>query len=548
MPDVFISYARSTEAPAHQVAEALRSLGYDVWRDEDLPAHRAFAEVIEERLKSAKAVVVIWSAEAAKSEWVQSEADRARADRKLVQLTVDGAALPMPFDRTQCADLADWSGDVTAAGWRKVVSSIAELVGERGSSAVPTPGVPPPLPGKPSIALLPFANLSGDPEQDYFADGMVEEIARVLSRFKSIFVIGGGSSLSFKGKGTTPQEAAQVLGVRYVLEGSVRKAGARVRIAVKLIDGTGGAQIWADRFEDTLDDVFALQDKVALNVASIIEPAVREAEIRRATARPTENMGSYDLCLRALSLYRTVAKADVLAALGLLDRAIALDPDYGIALSMAVICHGTIIVNGWTDDPGRHRSEARKRIQRAINVGGDDPDVLLNLATGILRTRGDLDTAVSLADRAMALNPGSAAVWLVSGTVRLFLGEPQLAYEHLQTGMRMDPLSPSQPLTLGWLGISRFAQERYREAIPLLKQAAQLRPEWPLPRVFLIACHGHLGETGAALETIAVFRTMTSIDVRDWAAPWPNRDQLKLLLDGFALAEKTCPPESPDHR
>jgi len=112
----------------------------------------------------------------------------------------------------------------------------------------------------------------------------------------------------------------------------------------------------------------------------------------------------------------------------------------------------------------------------------------------------------------------------------------------------MDPLSPSQPLTLGWLGISRFAQERYREAIPLLKQAAQLRPEWPLPRVFLIACHGHLGETGAALETIAVFRTMTSIDVRDWAAPWPNRDQLKLLLDGFALAEKTCPPESPDHR
>ncbi|HXV01919.1 MAG TPA: TIR domain-containing protein, partial [Caulobacteraceae bacterium] len=498
MSDVFISYARSTAARAQQVAEALRSMGYGVWWDGDLPAHRAYAEVIEERLKAAKAVVVIWSAEAAKSEWVQSEADRARADRKLVQLTVDRAALPMPFDRIQCADLADWSGDMEAPGWRKVISSITELVGE--PKPVPPAGVPPQLPGKPSIALLPFTNLSGDPEQDYFADGMVEEIARALSRFKSIFVIGGSSSLSFKGKGTTPQEAARLLGVRYVLEGSVRKAGARVRIAVKLIDGANGAQIWADRFEDTLDDVFALQDKVALSVAGVIEPAVREAEIRRASARPTENMGSYDLCLRAVSLLRTVAKADVLAALDLLTRAIALDPDYGFAMAVAMLCHGTIYVNGWSDNPERHLSEARKLSQRAIKVGGDDPDVLLNLATATLRIRGDLETAASLADRAMALNPGSAPVWLVNGIVRLFAGEPKTADEYFQTSLRMDPLSPDQPLTLGWLGLTRFAREQYREAVPLLKQAAQLRPEWPLPCVFLIGCYGHLGEMNAASE------------------------------------------------
>jgi adenylate cyclase len=181
--DVFISYARSTASQAKAVAEALRALGYDVWRDDELPAHRSYAEVIEERLQAAKAVVVVWSAEAVKSEWVQSEADQARAAHKLVQLTLDRAKLPMPFDRIQCADLAGWTGDPDAPDWRKVVASVGDLVGGDRSLA------PAAAPRKLSICVLPFANMSGDPEQEYFSDGISEDIITDLSKVSGLSVV-----------------------------------------------------------------------------------------------------------------------------------------------------------------------------------------------------------------------------------------------------------------------------------------------------------------------------------------------------------------------
>jgi adenylate cyclase len=221
MAQVFISYARSTEQQAKAAAAALRAHGFTVWLDADLPAHRTYTHVIEEELIAAKAALVIWSAEAVRSEWVLSEANRAREEHKLIQVTTDKTRLPMPFDQVQCADLADWSGEADAVGWRKIVDGIAALVGKPEPAAAPPTDAPLPLPSKPSIAVLPFANLSNDPEQEYFADGMVEEIVAALSRFRTIFVIGSGSSLSLKGKGLSPQEAARALGVRYLLEGSV---------------------------------------------------------------------------------------------------------------------------------------------------------------------------------------------------------------------------------------------------------------------------------------------------------------------------------------
>ena len=197
--------------------------------------------MIEERLEAAKAVVVIWSAEAARSEWVRSEADRARNEHKLVQLRIDAAVLPMPFDQIQCADLTSWRGEADAHEWRKVAASVADLVGAVAAGAQPAQ-YPPPLPAKPSIAVLPFANLSGDPDQDYFADGMVVEIVEALSRVKSVFVIAASSTLSLKGRSIGAQEAARLLGVAYVLDGTVRKAANRVRIGVQLIEAAGGAR------------------------------------------------------------------------------------------------------------------------------------------------------------------------------------------------------------------------------------------------------------------------------------------------------------------
>ena len=308
MSDIFISYARSNADVAHDVAEALRALGYSVWRDDELPAHRAYADVIEERLTASEAVVVVWSADAAKSEWVRSEADRARMDRKLVQLTVDGAPVPMPFDQIQCADLAGWSGDLEAPGWRKVVASVADLLGGGAAPAsaleAALAGPPPALPDKPSIAVMPFANLSNDPDQEYFADGMMDEIVTALTRNRALFVIASSSTLAFKGKTASAQDVGRQLGVRYLLEGSVRKSGDRVRIAMKLVDAGDGAQVWAERFDDTLADVFALQDRVALSVAGFVGPAITAVDERRGAGRPTESLGAYDLYLRAVPIWR----------------------------------------------------------------------------------------------------------------------------------------------------------------------------------------------------------------------------------------------------
>jgi adenylate cyclase len=230
MADVFISYARSTAAQAEQVADALRALGRRVWRDDEIPAHRAYADVIEERLSSAKAVVVIWSAEAAKSEWVRSEAERARADRKLVQLTVDNARLPMPFDQIECADLKDWSGGADTPGWRKVVGSIAALVDGAGVGRTSDSHAEPPTVRKLSICVLPFANMSGDPEQEYFSDGISEDIITDLSKVSALFVIARNTAFTLKGKSLEAPQVARQLNVSHILEGSVRKAGGRVRI------------------------------------------------------------------------------------------------------------------------------------------------------------------------------------------------------------------------------------------------------------------------------------------------------------------------------
>src|SRR5579863_4190462 len=252
MSDVFISYARSTEAQARQIGDALRALGYGVWRDDELPAHRAYSEVIEERLKAAKAVVVVWSAEAVKSEWVRSEADRARAEHKLVQLTVDGFPLPMPFDQIQCADLIGWNGDPGAAGWKKVADSLADLTRDAAPAPAGAQLKTAAAAHRASICVLPFANMSGEAEQEYFSDGISEDIITDLSKVSALSVVARNTAFTYKGKSVKVPEVARELGVSHVLEGSVRKAGGRVRITAQLIDGAAGDHVWAERYDRDL--------------------------------------------------------------------------------------------------------------------------------------------------------------------------------------------------------------------------------------------------------------------------------------------------------
>ena len=534
MSEIFISYARSTQAAALRFADALRAGGYAVWRDDELPPHRPYADVIEERLEAAKAVLVIWSADAVKSDWVRAEADVARTAGKLVQLSLDRAVPPMPFNQIQCDDLSGWNGDLAAPVWRKVEASLAHLV--RGDATVSSP--PAPLPpgrgGKPSIAILPFANLSGDPDQEYFADGMVEEIGAALGRFRSIFVVASGSSLSLKNRGVSPQEAARSLGVRFLLDGSVRRAGGRVRIAVKLLEGASGAHARAERFEDEGEDLFELQDRVASGVAGAIEPAVRESEIRRASQRPTED--AYDLYLRALPHYRTQAKAGNAETLRLLTRAIDLDPDYGAALALAGSAHSRNRSFGWTDAPEQDRQRAVEMARRALRAAGDDPEVQIRAAS-VLSQDADEDVT-HLFKRALALNPASSIAHIVAANYELTFGDPARAQDHIETSMRLDPLSSMRATQVGMLGAALFAQGKFAESVAALKQSGHLNPAIPQLYAQLASCYGHLGDLPAAKAALADLSLHTPLSIREMGEQMYRAPaQRALFLEGVAKIE-----------
>ena len=296
-----------------------------------------------------------------------------------------------------------------------------------------------PLPDKPSIAVLPFANMSGDPEQEYFVDGMVEEIITALSRIRWLFVIARNSSFTYKGQAVDVKQIGRELGVRYVLEGSVRKAGMQVRITWQLIDALTGTHLWAGRFDGSLEDIFELQDRVAVSVAGVIEPALQAAEMRRSIERPTPDLGAYDLHLRALAVFFPQTKERIFATLRLLEQAIAIDRHYGPALSWAAICHMQLVTNGWAEAPETSRRKAIDLARQALQVGENDPAILANAAFVLAQFGEDIGAMIGLVDRALALNPGYARGWFVSGLLRVFAGEHDLAIEHLEASLRLSP-------------------------------------------------------------------------------------------------------------
>ena len=539
MSDVFISYARATSGIAQRVADALRDLGFSVWRDDDLPAHRSYAEVIEERLNAARAVVVIWCADAARSEWVQSEADRARQDGKLVQMRIGDASLPMPFDRIQCADLTGWTGDASLHDWQKVVASVTELVGRETPAAGAAPSHAatelPALPAKPSIAVMPFANLSNDPEQAYFVEGMVEEIVGALSRFKTLFVVSAGSSMVSRGRELSPQEAAQRLGVNYLLEGSVRKAAGRARITVHVIDAKTGEEVWSDRLEDTLEDIFALQDRVAAQVAGVVETRIEDHDEARAERRPTTNLTAYEWYLRALPLFRTSRRAQMLESIAHLDRAIELDPNFTLAHAQSVVNHRQVVDHRWCDDIEAYRQRGLQLADHSLKLGWDDARCVATVAAGLPGLEGRSERALTLVDRALSLNSASSFVWLISGSVRLRIGEPELAAQHLETGMRLDPISSMNGFMRMYLASARFQQSRFDEALALYRTTT-LR--LPISYAILAALHGHRGEIDLARAALEEFHNVDAGTIEDAARVWfPRGEYRKLFTDGIALAE-----------
>ncbi|MEP6982524.1 MAG: TIR domain-containing protein [Sphingomicrobium sp.] len=346
MTDVFVSYARPDEPHANCVADALRSRGYRVWRDDELPAHRTYADVIEEHLKDAKAVVVLWSADAAKSQWVRAEADAARGLGTLIQVSVDGTIAPMPFNQTQCADLKNWNGELDHAGWRKLLSSVAALTGtaendeERKTARPSRRDV--------SVCVLPFANMSDETGQEYFSDGISEDITTDLSKVSALEVIARNTAFQFKGKSVDISAVAKKLGVSHVLEGSVRKAGGRVRITAQLIEGSSGGHIWAERYDRDITDIFAIQDEISKAIVAALKIKLLPDEKKAIEHRGTANVDAYNLYLMARQYWITGDFGDRRReekVIRICRRSIEIDPDYAqawalMALAQANLHHG----------------------------------------------------------------------------------------------------------------------------------------------------------------------------------------------------------------
>jgi adenylate cyclase len=410
-----------------------------------------------------------------------------------------------------------------------------------GVDATGTAAVQPatlPLPDKPSIAVLPFQNMSGDPEQEYFVDGMVEEIITALSRIRWLFVIARNSTFTYKGRPIEVKEIGRELGVRYILEGSVRKGGSRVRITAQLIDAETGAHLWADRFDGLIEDVFELQDKIALSVAGVIEPALQAAEMRRSAARPTTDLTAYDLYLRALAVFYPITKERVIEALRLFEEAIAIDPHYGPALSWAAMCHREIATSGWAEAPETSWRKGSALARQAVQAAENDPRVLVNAAL-VLAHFGDdigedIGAMIGLIDRALALNPSFARGWNVSGILRNIAGEHDLAIEHIGIALRLSPRERiGTPLVV--LGMAYFLKRQFDEAASKLLLAVQDNPGHPGTYRCLAACYAHTGRLDEAHEIVTRLRAITPIIVPS-DVPYRNPEYRELLLSGLRLA------------
>jgi TolB-like protein len=385
------------------------------------------------------------------------------------------------------------------------------------------------LPDKPSIAILPFTNLSSDPEQDYFADGMVEDIITALSRFKALFVIARNSSFTYKGRTVDVKQIGRELGVRYVLEGSVRKAASRVRITGQLVDTATGAHLWAERFDGGLGDIFDLQDQVTESVVGAIAPAVEKAEIERAKRKPTESLDAYALYLRGLArLYQFTDRQANEEALRFFNTAIELDPDFASAYGRAAFCHAYAKTNGWISSTANEIAEVARLAQRAVELGKDDAIVLTASAWALAYVVHDLEAGASLIDRALVLNSNLAEAWFRGGWMKNWLSEPEPAIERFARAMRLSPLDPLAAGMRGGTAYAHFHLGHYDEAASWAAMALQDRPDHQPGLRIAAASNAMAGRPEQAHRAVARLRQLN---------PALRVSTLKIVLGPYRRAE-----------
>ncbi len=401
MADVFISYARPDESHAERVAETLRAAGFHVWRDDELPANRPYAEVIEERLTSASCVIVLWSAEAARSQWVRAEADIARAAGTLVQATLDGTIPPLPFNQIQCADLFGWTGDVSWPGWSKVESSISSLAGAGSAADEPSPEPA----RRAAVCVLPFLNMSGDAEQEYFSDGISEDIIIDLSKVSALSVVARNMAFSFKGKPVDAVALTRQLNITHVLQGSVRKAGQRVRITAQLVDGKTGDPVWGDRYDRDLTDIFAIQDEISKAIVGALKLKLLPQEKKAIEQRGTTNTDAYNLYLMARQHWISGNDGDSRrdeVVVRICRQVVALDPNYARAWALMALAQAELRFRHDRPD-----EDALGSAERALALDPDLPEAHCIKARYLADEEGKPEDAIRQIEIALRLGPDS---------------------------------------------------------------------------------------------------------------------------------------------
>jgi adenylate cyclase len=395
------------------------------------------------------------------------------------------------------------------------------------------------LPDKPSIAVLPFENMSGDPEQEYFADGMVEEIITALSRFKSLFVIARNSSFTYKRRAVEVRQVGRELGVRYVLEGSVRKAANHLRITGQLIDASTGAHLWADRFDGTLGDVFDLQDQITTSVVTAIAPKLEQAEIERARRKPIANLDAYDCYLRGLAKIREMTKDAEEEARHLFYRAIELEPDFATPYAMAARCYSRRRAQGWILDKTWEEAEVRRLASHILAVGRDDAVALCIGGFALGYNTGELADGAAMADQAIVLNPNLATAWFLSGYLRTFLGEHELAIEQLMRSLRLSPVDPDVFNVHNALAQAHMFLGRYAEASSWAEKLFREQPSHVAAACIAAACHAHAGRLEQARNAIGraiQLDPAVRVTIRRDAVVYGRPEDTARYLEGLRMA------------
>jgi TolB-like protein len=429
---------------------------------------------------------------------------------------------------------------VARKGFR-FVGDVSEAEPPKGAGSSPSSRSAPELalPDKPSIAVLPLLNLSGDPEQDYFVDGVVEDIITALSRIHWLFVIARNSSFTYKGRAVDVRQVGRELGVRYVLEGSMRRAANRVRITGQLIDATTGGHLWAERFESRAADIFELQDQVAASVVGAIAPQLERAEIERAKRTPTENLDAYDHYLRGMAKLHKGTREATDEALPLFTRSIALDPDFASAYAMAAWCYFWRKVNGWMTDRPREFAEGARLARRAAELGKDDAVALARSGHALAHLADDVDGGIALIDRALMLNPNLAAAWYIGGHSRIWRGEPDEAIEFFARAMRLSPLDSETYRMQGGTAMAHLLAGRFEAAASWAERALRELPGFVMAVSVLAASHALAGRTDEARQElerlVQLAPTLRVSELEDWT-PIHRPQDIAMLADGLRRA------------